>query len=891
MTGVRDGHGEGLREAVSGARYVRADLHVHTFLAPGEPQPAVLPSLDGMLEQARARGVAIIGITDHNSTANTRAAVAKATPDLLVLPGIEVTTADGDLLALFSPGEVDALDDLARRLDLLTLPNGAQRSAKGIVQLVREIDAAGGLAIAAHVDTADGLLQRASNATKRDLLVQPGLVGIEFTRREFLAAFSDADTDSVGRECWAQRRATLGNRAALARIMSSDAHSPDDVGREEPHRSVTRLRVDDLNFLAVAIALRNHPNVRCQLEDPLPPSYPHVVSASFTGGFLDGVELDFSANLNCLIGSRGSGKTTALRALQLALGAIPDAGEDDHPNMPDRTEVRFIDALGSERVVERERHGVAVDVGSAGVGVTLRFHDLEQNVGREFLDETEDDPRHTRDFLDGFCDFEEVEGREALLVTTLESNAEVIRRTGRAGGQLTKLRKEKAELERGLKAAAANKLELVAKYAQVLTRERELRDAMQASMEPLGRHSLPRLDELDDLAGQYGVDLTDRPISDVLIGNDGVAVEWERLRATLAAIERSVRVELANAVEKMGPAMDRWVDKHKEWERRVEERREALQREGLKLQLSELERLRRRLGEVDRDIRTFTAWETERREAWAARRKLYSDLRRERDRRYEQRCSVAKELSAALTRQAPSLLVSIAWRREGMRRPWGDWLGRAFGFKSPRSERLAEAVTPAALADIGWRRAKDELAAISFKGERFFDGDVEAAMEKLFNYDVLFELDTMALDDLPEIRVRQEGEAPGPGLPLRERSLGQIRAVILGFILASKDDAPLILDQPEDHLDALFLAETVVRYLHSAKERRQVIVATHNANVTVLGDAELVVPLEPTGAHSRPRDEGAVDNARTQEWVVRLLEGGRDAYRNRGERYGYRPTT
>lgn len=872
---------------MSGAKYVRADLHVHTFVSPGEPEPPILPSVDGMLDKARERGIAIIGITDHNSATNVRIAVAKASPDLLVLPGVEITTADGDLLALFSPDGIDALETVVRNLDLLSLGGGAQRSSKGIVQLVREIEAAGGMAIAAHIDTTDGLLQRASNATKRDLLVQTGLVAIEFTRRDMLTAFSAVDPDSTGRQCWAEREKALGSRAPLARIMSSDAHTPDDVGREEPHRALTRVRIDDLNYLAVHTALRNHPAVRCQLEEPLPPSYPRVVGAKFAGGFLDDVELDFTPNLNCVIGSRGSGKTTALRALQLALGAVPQGGEDDHPNMPNRTEVTFIDALGSERVVERNRHGEPHELGST-VGITLRFHDLEQNVGREFLDEAEDDPRQTRDFLDRFGDFGEMEGREALLVTTLASNTEVLRRTGRARVQLDKLRKDKAELEGGLKAAAANKLELVAKYAQVLTRERELRDAMRASIEPLGRHALPSLGELDDLARQYGVDLTERPISDVVSGDDGLAIEWDRLRARLADIERTVRAELGGAVGRIGPAIDRWSEKQEEWERRIEERRVALSKEGLKLQLSELERLRRRLEEVDRDIRTFTAWEFEYRQALAAREKMLEDLRREWDRRYEERSRLGRELSAALTRQAPSLYVSITWRREGMRRLWGDWLGRVFNFKSPRSERLAEAVTPAQLAEIGWRRTTDELVAINFKGERFFSEDAEGAMKKLFTYDVLFELEMMRLDDLPEIRVRQEGEPAGPGLRLRERSLGQIRAVILGFILASNDDAPLILDQPEDHLDAVFLAETVVRYLHSAKERRQVIVATHNANLSVLGDAELVIPLDPSGTRSRPTDQGSVDNPRTQEWIVRLLEGGRDAYRSRGERYGYR---
>ncbi|MGH2500293.1 MAG: AAA family ATPase [Candidatus Limnocylindria bacterium] len=841
-----------------------------------------------MIATARARSVSIIGITDHNSTANVRAALAQSEDEFLVLPGIEVTCADGDLLAYFEPAHVDVLEEFARGLDLLPQGDGSARSGKGIIQLVRDVESAGGIAIAAHIDTGDGLLARASATVKRDLLIQPGLVGLEFTRRDLIAAFTPEDPDEVGRQCWAERLKALGRRAPLARIMSSDAHTPNEVGREAPHRALTRLRIDHLNYGAVVAALRDHPQVRCLLEEPLPPSYPRVTRATYTGGFLDGVQLEFSPNLNCFIGSRGSGKTTALRALQLALGGAPLLNEDDQRNMPDSTEVAFLDALGSERIVVRERHGEPYDAASPEVPLSLRFHDLEQNVGREFLEEREDDPTDTCKFLDQFCDFAEVEGRIAEILAEIGSNAEILRRTAKARTELDKLRKENTQLEAGLAAASAAKLELVAKYAQILTREQELSEALRAVVGPLAEHSLPPVGDLDALAFDYGVDLTERPAHDVVAGDDGLRAEWQRLRARVAELESSLRAELKVAGERVVRVLDRWSEKHAEWERHVEERREELRKAGLVLQLGELDRLRRRLQELDRDTRKFTAWDKEYRAALAARKQLLADLRRERDRRHQIRTRVTTELADALQRQAQLLDVSVTWHRAGMRRPWGDWLGRVFGFRSPRSERVAEAITPAELADIAWRRATSELVAVNLNGDYFFQSDPEATMQELATFDVLFELETMDLEDRPEIRVRQADEPPGPGRLLRERSLGQIRAVVLGFYLASKGNAPLVLDQPEDHLDAVFLAETVVGYVHSAKERRQVIVATHNANLTVLGDAELVLPLEAGGGQSRLVDSGSVDSPSTQERVIRLLEGGRDAYRTRAERYGYR---
>ncbi len=159
-------------------------------------------------------------------------------------------------------------------------------------------------------------------------------------------------------------------------------------------------------------------------------------------------------------------------------------------------------------------------------------------------------------------------------------------------------------------------------------------------------------------------------------------------------------------------------------------------------------------------------------------------------------------------------------------------------------------------------------------------------MNQFRTYDILFDLDARSIQDRPEIRVRYESDPPGAGRLLRELSLGQSRSILVGFLLASADDSPLVLDQPEDHLDGPFLAHTVVGYVHSAKERRQLIVATHSANLTVLGDADLVLPLEAFQGKGVVRDPGAVDNPATRTWILDLLEGGLEAYTKRGSRYG-----
>jgi ABC-type protease/lipase transport system fused ATPase/permease subunit len=94
----------------------------------------------------------------------------------------------------------------------------------------------------------------------------------------------------------------------------------------------------------------------------------------------------------------------------------------------------------------------------------------------------------------------------------------------------------------------------------------------------------------------------------------------------------------------------------------------------------------------------------------------------------------------------------------------------------------------------------------------------------------------------------------------------------------------LIIDQPEDNLDNHFIYETVVNSIRRMKPRRQMIFITHNANIPVLGEADLVIVLDSDGKVGFIRKAGDVDSCRDE--IVDLLEGGREAFELRRKRYG-----
>jgi hypothetical protein len=107
------------------------------------------------------------------------------------------------------------------------------------------------------------------------------------------------------------------------------------------------------------------------------------------------------------------------------------------------------------------------------------------------------------------------------------------------------------------------------------------------------------------------------------------------------------------------------------------------------------------------------------------------------------------------------------------------------------------------------------------------------------------------------------------------------------LLLDNKD--PLILDQPEDNLDNAFIADRIVTTLRQAKLQRQFIFATHNANIPVFGDAEWIGVLEADNesAHMPPDLQGAIDQEPIRDRAAVILEGGKAAFTQRREKYGY----
>lgn len=117
-------------------------------------------------------------------------------------------------------------------------------------------------------------------------------------------------------------------------------------------------------------------------------------------------------------------------------------------------------------------------------------------------------------------------------------------------------------------------------------------------------------------------------------------------------------------------------------------------------------------------------------------------------------------------------------------------------------------------------------------------------------------------------------------------SEGQRNTVLLNMMLA-RGEGPIVIDQPEDELDSSFIYRTLVQDLRAAKSKRQLIIATHNANLPVNADAELIHALEARGGCGKSRAKGGLDRKDVAQAVLDIMEGSEQAFKRRSEKYHF----
>src|SRR5437879_5786893 len=144
-----------IQKVPNGARFYTADLHIHSYGASADVKDSTM-TVEQIIDASVAVGISLIAVTDHNSDQNLRSGfdyAQKYAGQLLFLPGVEITTANGHLLAYFPPEHIERVRDLLARINIVG--NHGDRdshTAMSMASVIAEVERLGGISVAAHID-------------------------------------------------------------------------------------------------------------------------------------------------------------------------------------------------------------------------------------------------------------------------------------------------------------------------------------------------------------------------------------------------------------------------------------------------------------------------------------------------------------------------------------------------------------------------------------------------------------------------------------------------------------------------------------------------------------------------------------------------------------------
>lgn len=886
-----------------GAEFYRADLHVHSYgVSPDVSDEKMTPPR--VVQCALEQELGLLAVTDHNAIGAVASLCEVAgNAGLAVLAGVELTSADGHLLAYFDSQDLDAFERWFARLDF---KENAARSERWLLSpmhdLADQIVQAGGLAVPAHVGRQGTGVIAQSSAKALDALISSASVhALEVDGPDEYDWFSPEDRGSGSQrrsEQMKTRRGTLGETSRLARLYFSDAHELAQIGRGRGGgERLTRIKMTEPSFQAFRLALLD-PDARVRIEEQVPENYSRLIGARFLGGFLDGQEIAFSENLTCLIGGRGAGKSTALEAVRCAcLDTTHEREEEQDEEWPAVVQLEYEDHFGERQRVQRERDGrTSLLREGKMLPYTIPIEGYAQDRVAAIIRDYGSNDSALAEFLDGFADLELCEARIEEMRGRLRTNADEIAPLAAAPARRAKAEARLAEAQLKLKAVEESKLKEALRYRRRLEQERRLRTTVRERLERIKNGIDGQEVEVDLAALGEKVDageLQTTPSKDYLFGRaeaPGLAALLEDLQRQLVQWRRSGQTKVATALPDIEKALADWEMFDAKVEKRYQDVLEGLRAQGVNPDERQLGRLTQQEAKAKDEIAEAKGEEALLKGHRSQRRKLLADYRAAQEARYQERRRAMRQLTEELNEAISEFNVKLWFRRGERYAEYETWLRKAMNNRFFRAERVASfcrAVHPIELADMVAKAHRAKLKALGDEGGAYLEaGEIDDFIAMLTDAG-LSELEATDISDAPAITLTTiaAGEKPR-AVQFGRLSFGQKASILLGALLCSKDTTPLIIDQPEDHLDSAFIYETIVGNLRAIKERRQVILATHNANIAVLGDAELIVPLQGYGDRGRLRDLGAVDAPDTRERACKILEGGPAAYRRRGEMYG-----
>lgn len=919
-----------------GAHFFRADFQIHTprdanwqgGAAVTEDQRVVYAR--EFVTNCRAKGLAAVAITDHHDVclapyiqkaAKEDEAIAEGHQPLIVFPGVEVLVqVNGTCQAIVL---LDADADASTQEVLLhtmgVTPQPAE-SPKGPTVVALPFKS---------FDELDEQLRQRPELKGRYIILPNVTCGShrsflrdgahhEYCAMPCFGGYLECHWAEAGRKSVLEGKESNYGNKALGIFQTSDyrGSSTNDIGSRS-----TWVKMAEPTAEALRQACLAHESRLFQSTPLLPGTYIAGIEVS-DSAFMGKIDLALNPQFNAIIGGRGTGKSTLLEYLRWAMQDQPPSGSEEDQESYDAVS-RKRSALVSTLT---EAHGVvAVHWMLAGAPHIIR---LDSATGELTLQIGDQPPQPTSaDYVREHFPITAYSQKQlsTVSVRTAELQRFIEQPVHQELGSLDSSIEALSETIKGLYVRIRERQNVVKDLATCkLTMEslRQRADAIMKSLPPLSAENQQALNEhAARLQEEQAVADIRADLNSALTALTGTSEALSALPRTTAVPPTSPQARLLQDMhEKAGQLIagarqlvdqaagslqdsvpewraihDRWLLGQQAHSARYEQAR--IEAAAHKEKMADLDKLRRdaaeharRAGELEAALSKSADCEADFEAQWTE----WVTLHRRRGDILEGQCASLSTKSGGCIRAE---LVRGADMDDAMRKLEACLKGaRIF---ADRWKGLRDNLSGAGSPVEAWRQFMQELRPLAEAEQGAYGpgnppspltawdltGNQLQALAEKMQPDTWLDIALTSLNDAPRFHyVKGANE-----IPFANASAGE-QATALLTVLLSESGCPLIIDQPEEDLDNAVIWE-VVKNIWGAKQNRQIIIASHNANLVVNGDAELVVHCDHKTETDRSKGEvkgqGAIDVKKIRDAITAVMEGGQKAFELRKMKYGF----
>ena len=883
----------------AGARFYKCALQVnpssYAEYQGAEPQDENTYNQQ-ILEQCRKNNIEVIGLADHGNVENSQSLRELLQKNnITVFPGFEISSSEKSHLVCLYPENTDSSslngylaqlmgENYSKLEDDQTYPSslGCEKIAKNIMREQH------GFLYAAHMTGQNGLLRLAGAGDNykhiwknEDCIIAGQIPG------------TVCDLPENYRSIIKNENPDYKRTRPIALINAKDVVKPDDLDNESTSCLIKMTEPTFASFKQAFYDSESRIRLNKQISQR---PYSVIHSVQWEGsGFFSELAIAFSENLNAIIGGRGTGKSTLIDSIRYALDlpvpeddrrAIDAARKHTVSNAKISLEVTSKTQQGHKYVISR-RFGESSQVKNEQGEIShLSPRDILPNIellGQNeilMLEKNEDAKLALiNKFLPGGEHYNE---KMAEIKSRLVSNREQLLKVNARFDELDGAVNKEFALKEKTKQFESLGIHEKLKNTNLLANEDAIKRRIEDQFELVGKW-------ISDYSGIFDLEFLQDANIEKLPNKENITKVrgiFERLKGILDESNRQV-------VEHLQRSQKKYNDLLPAWEKVSETIRDELSTAISQLPEHSGKTGRQLAQDYQEIIRQLTSIENKKNEHEQCKRQIMQ-IQEERKKLLEEyrdtafhRSSEMESSVIVLNRGDLKGKVQISIKRRGNLQALEKFLLNIDGVGQSKIQWLSEDGIELDL--VGWADWIEKGDSNEFKDRYHKYGLTPGTINRLLsmNTEQRLKLEEIELKDV--ISIELNTNHPGSPLnyvPLENLSTGQKCTAILNLLLLNNDD-PLIIDQPEDNLDNSFIADHLVNDLRHFKTRRQFLFATHNANIPVFGDAELIMVLDSDKDGGWVQNIGSIDKSEVRDQSAEILEGGKAAFNMRKNKYGF----